>query len=339
MSDRAGAIAAWYRHVRPEAGRVRVTLGKQLSQGHSNQVLVAEVSSTVAGESRAESWVVRLPPTGPPLFPEYDLLAEAAAQDVADAAGVPVPRPLLVELDDTWLGVPFLAMPLVNGRHPGEVPVLTDWLRDAPAEEQARVQHGMLDALATLHRAPWEGTAAAGALRRPGAPVEEVRWWEGYVVWACEHRTAGALLDLLGWCRDRAPDEQPPASVLWGDVRLGNTVVDGSGSPAALLDWEMAAIGPAESDVAWYTALSDMTEHFVGTSLPGFLDRDGVVAHVETALGRTLVDLAWHEAFAVTRAAAAAVRTRVVAALLADQPLPDPDTDPVVRYAVDRVLA
>jgi hypothetical protein len=71
----------------------------------------------------------------------------------------------------------------------------------------------------------------------------------------------------------------------------------------------------------------------MGGGLPGFLDRDEVVAHHEAALGRAMVDLAWHEGFALARSAAVAVRTGIVAALAAGDPLPDPVRHPVVRYA------
>ena len=76
-----------------------------------------------------------------------------------------------------------------------------------------------------------------------------------------------------------------------------------------------------------------MTDHFFGTRVPGFLDRDEVMAHHERGIGRPLQDMGWHEAFAVSRAAAASVRTAIVAAITAGTPLPDLAAHPVVRYA------
>jgi aminoglycoside phosphotransferase (APT) family kinase protein len=339
VSDRAAAIAAWYRARRTDADAVTVRLGRPLSQGYSNEVVVAEVDLVRAGHGgpSTETVVVRLPPLGPPLFPEPSLRAEVAVQQLAAEAGVPVPHPLVVEDDPSWLGTPFLVMPLMHGRHPGEVPALTDWLLALSPDGQRRVQAGMLDALVALHRAPWEETAVAHEVRRPATAADEVRWWEDFVAWACEGRSPGPLADALARCRDTAPDDLPAPSALWGDVRLGNTVVGDDLAPVALLDWEMTTVGPAESDVAWYTALSAMTDHFVGSSLPGFLDRDGVVAHVEAGLGRPLRDLGWHESFALVRAAAAHLRTRIVAALAEGAPFPDPATDGVVQYACGRV--
>jgi aminoglycoside phosphotransferase (APT) family kinase protein len=71
----------------------------------------------------------------------------------------------------------------------------------------------------------------------------------------------------------------------------------------------MASIGPAELDLAWFTALEAMTEHFFGQRVPGFLTRDEVVARHEQALGRSLVDFRWFEVFAMCRSTALNLRT------------------------------
>ena len=64
-----------------------------------------------------------------------------------------------------------------------------------------------------------------------------------------------ALSDALAWCRAHRPASDPPASLLWGDVRLGNVIFDADRRPAAVLDWEMTTIGAAEHDLAWYLTL------------------------------------------------------------------------------------
>ena len=44
--------------------------------------------------------------------------------------GVPVPRPVILEPDERWLGAPFLVMPRVDGHDPGELPVADPWVVD-----------------------------------------------------------------------------------------------------------------------------------------------------------------------------------------------------------------
>ncbi len=112
----------------------------------------------------------------------------------------------------------------------------------------------------------------------------------------------------LRWCRDRIPDPEPPSSLLWGDVQLGNVLVAGDMSIAAVLDFEMSFIGPAELDLAWFLVLHRMTVDRCGGDLPGFLDTTGTIATYEERLGRTVTDLRWFEVFAALRSGAIMVR-------------------------------
>lgn len=287
--------------------------------GYSNELVFFEAD----GEAR----VIRLVPSGPPLFPTYDLDMQVAVQAAAGAAGAPVPSPVVAEHDPSWLGRPFLAMPRVEGRHPGQAPMIEPWILELPIEDQARLQAGFLDALAAVHRAD---PSRLGL--RPWS--EELHHWATYAAWACEGRVApDPLLELIDRCRATAPSSFPPSMLLWGDVRMGNTVVADDLSVAAILDWEMASEGPAEADLAWFTALHSMTLTFVGDDAPGFRGRDEVIALHEANLGRPMQDMAWHEAFALARAALCQFRVDVVKSIVKDRPMPDPAAHPIVAAA------
>jgi aminoglycoside phosphotransferase (APT) family kinase protein len=287
--------------------------------GYSNELVFVEIGG--------EAQVLRLVPAGPPLFPSYDLDMQVAVQEAAAAAGAPVPSPFVAEQDPSWLGRPFLAMPRIDGRHPGEAPMLTPWIQALTPEDQRRLQDGFLDALAAVHRADPTGLGL-----RPWS--EELGFWERFAAWACEGRVApDALFELVAACRASAPSSFAGSTVLWGDVRMGNTVVSDDLSVAAVLDWEMASEGPAESDLAWLTALHALTLSFVGDDLPGFRGRDEVIAHHESALGRPMRDMAWHEAFAITRAACLQYRVDIVKSIVKGRPTPDPAAHVMVGAA------
>jgi aminoglycoside phosphotransferase (APT) family kinase protein len=102
--------------------------------------------------------------------------------------------------------------------------------------------------------------------------------------------------------------------LLWGDVRLGNIIVGEDDGIAAVLDWEMASIGPAEVDLGWFFALQEMVTGGSGVELPGFLARDTAVARYEQRLGRAIGDLWWYELFALIRSTAVLIRMQRVAA-------------------------
>jgi aminoglycoside phosphotransferase (APT) family kinase protein len=57
-------------------------------------------------------------------------------------------------------------------------------------------------------------------------------------------------------------------------------------------------------DLAWFLALDELTTYFVKQTVPGFLARADAISHYERALGRPVVDLEWHEIFALIRSTA-----------------------------------
>lgn len=319
------ALARWYRARHGVDVEVRLDEAPAAA-GHSNELVFVTLGKRAV--------VVRLAPEGPQLFPAYDLRMQAVAQEAAAAGGVPVAAPVVVELDERWLGRPFLLLPRVEGRHVGDAPTFCDWLTALDEAAQRALHEAFLDALVAVHRCDWAWARTALRGAETGL-AEEIGWWEDLARWAFPGQ-AGALLELFAVCRADLPAHEPPRSLLWGDVRLGNVVFDDGGRPAAVLDWEMASIGPAESDVAWFTTLSAATEHFVGATVPGFLDRAGVVAHVEAGIGRALRDLEWHERFALARAATLSARTQALDALRRGRPAPDPASTGMVRYALSR---
>ena len=126
----------------------------------------------------------------------------------------------------------------------------------------------------------------------------------------------------------------------WGDARLGNVLYDDDRSITSVLDWELASIGPAEMDLAWYLALDDLTVHFTKRTLPGFLTRAELVATYAHALGRAVVDLAWHEIFALVRSTAINDRqARLAAETGASYPGVAGDDNPVLAYLTAKIDA
>jgi aminoglycoside phosphotransferase (APT) family kinase protein len=88
---------------------------------------------------------------------------------------------------------------------------------------------------------------------------------------------------------------------------------------AAGLDFEMASIGPAELDLAWFLVLHRMTVERCGGDLPGFPDQAATVDAFQSRLGRPLADLRWFEVFAALRSGAIMVRAaRLLARLGVD---------------------
>jgi aminoglycoside phosphotransferase (APT) family kinase protein len=252
--------------------------------------------------------VVRLPPLGEGIFPTWDLGQQAAVQEAAGAAGVPVARPAVLEEDEGFLGAPFVAMPFVDGPIPADFTPADPWLAGLPGDEARRqVWESYVDAIVAVHRTPTGGLGLRTGLEA------ELDAWDGYVRWATDGDPPAALVEVLAWCRDHRPAGELPAGLLWGDVRLGNVVFDPDGlRPRAVLDWDLAAVGPIEMDLAWHLALEGVQAELTGMSVPGFGTREDAIARVEAAVGRELRDLGWHEVFALARAGAISTRIAVL---------------------------
>lgn len=263
--------------------------------GLSSDTLFVDVSS-------GQSLVARLPPSGGGLFPTYDLAMQARLQRELSGAGIPTAVPVAYEEDPAWVGAPFLLMPRVPGRVLLDNPpyARAGWLHDAGPEAQRRAYEGFLDTLADIHGVSTvEPAAADGA---------EVGWWRAYLDWAGDGRPEPTLLGVVDWLDAQRPEPAPPAGLLWGDVRLGNVIFGDDLAPAAILDWEMAAAGPAEVDLGWFFAIREMALPPGRVELPGFLDKAASIERYERHVGRTIDDLAWYEVFALLRSSSVLYR-------------------------------
>ena len=146
------------------------------------------------------------------------------------------------------------------------------------------------------------------------------------------------LVEALDWCVAHRPASEPEASLLWGDVRLGNVIFDEDRAPVAVLDWEMATIGAAEHDLAWTRTLEATQDELFGRTVPGFFDHDAAVARYEARLGRPVQDFDWYEIFAMVRSTA--IMTRVAHLReLAGQPELFPIADNPILQILTRRMA
>jgi aminoglycoside phosphotransferase (APT) family kinase protein len=325
------ALTAWLRNAFPDRAGVHAEHLHRPAAGFSNETFVM----TIRWRDERTRVVVRLPSLRPS-YPDHDVHIEADVQAALGAAGIPVPRVIAVEDDARWLGAPFLVMEYLDGTVAGQAPGLDPWIVEAPREQQSRVQDEFVGVLARVHSVDWRPTRLHERLRT--GIRAELAYWTAYVDWASDGSPPAALVDVLQWCSDHVPPDEPAPSLLWGDARLGNVIYTHDGRVVALLDWELASLGPAEMDVAWYVALDELTTKATGTSVAGFRGRDELLARYESTLGRRLEALSWHEIFALTRSIAVNDKQ---ARLAAEVGMPYPgffgDDNPMLGYVARRI--
>ena len=312
-------------------------------------------SETVLFEMRhgrvatAERFAARLAPLPSlyPVFPEYDIDMQRRCMDlVREHSNVPTPEVPWCELDPAWLGVPFLVMPRIDGVAPADIPpyVFGGWVMDASADDRARMQENAVRALAGVHEVTAE-KADLSFLARPqhgSTPLEQqIGYQRWYYEWA-RHDVRYPLIERTFEWLDAHRPQEGPAVLNWGDARIGNMLWRGM-DPVAVLDWEMASVGPAEVDLAWmiflHTFFQDIAERYEMPGIPGFMDRGEVVDTYERISGHEVRDLEWYDVFAALRFAIVSVRTstRGIAYGTAEKP-DDPDDLIMFRSLLEQML-
>jgi aminoglycoside phosphotransferase (APT) family kinase protein len=249
--------------------------------------------------------ILRRPPRGPLPPSAHDVLREARLLTALQDAAVRTPAVLAVCPDPEVVGAPFYVMEQVQGD------VIIDTLPaelDSP-EQRARIADELIDALVELHAVDYT-TVGLDTFGKPTGYLErQVRRFLG--LW--EHnrtRDLPAVEQLGTWLTDNMPTS-PPATIVHGDFRLGNTMY-ARGAPArliAIFDWEMATIGDPLADLGYlmihWRQPEDDTSGFAPqtvTTLPGFPTRAQVIARYEERSGRSMQALNWYVTLALWKA-------------------------------------
>lgn len=302
MSELAGLVA-WLDAMTPGSDH-EVTAVDRPTAGYSSETMLIDVRRSDAHGVHDERIVVKVPPPGPAIFPEYDFSLQAQVQEAVSAAGIPTAVPARAEDDRRWMAMPFLTMPAVAGHIVGEVPALDRRLTAEDPQTQAALHTTFLHLVADINRIDWRSAGLRDVVpRRDNAA--HLAYWRDYLAWYADGEVVvPALVTALDWCAANRPVIEPEPSLQWGDVRLENLIVDDRWQPRAVLDWEMTAIGAAEHDLAWLLTLQDTQDALVGRTVPGFADHDASVRTYEARLGRPVHDLAWYEVFAAVRSTA-----------------------------------
>ncbi|MGE2712854.1 phosphotransferase family protein [Mycolicibacterium litorale] len=298
-------------------------LATQIADGHAPEVLVESgidangmssetIVLTVALDGGPQRFVARVAPTveDVPVFSEYRMDHQFdVIRLVGEKTDVPVPPVRWLEPTGDVLGAPFFLMEHVDGVVPPDIMPYTfggNWLYDAPAEQQRLLQDSSVEVLAKLHSIPdphitfgfLDRGAGENALRR------NLNWFKDWYEFAAADIGRSVLIErALDWLEAHWPADVAATDpvLLWGDSRVGN-VLYRDFRPVAVLDWEMATIGPREMDVAWMIFSHMVFQELTGLAgldgMPHFMREEDVRATYTERTGVTLGDLHWFYVYA-----------------------------------------
>jgi len=322
------AMVTWLRATMPADADPQVELQlREGATGMSSETVLLSITATVEGTRRTREFVARVAPrpADVPVFPTYRLGDQYEAMRLAgELAGVPVPRVSSLDVDGAILGTPLFLMARVDGIVPPDVlpyPFGGNWLYDAPLEQQQALQRNSVQVLAQLHGIPDAGRVEEAedpaVTGHQGATplarnLAKTRAWYEFAVAADTGNTRSPLVErALAWLGANLPAEGAPVLV-WGDARIGNMMYRDF-APVAVLDWEMATLGPREMDVAWMVFAHEVFQSIATTfgldGMPHFLREQEVVATYTELTGVAVGDLTWYRLHAAAMWSCVFLRT------------------------------
>ncbi|KRB78261.1 aminoglycoside phosphotransferase [Nocardioides sp. Root190] len=312
--DLRSRLTDWLTGVLPAGAEPEVIVHDGIqTNGMSSETVLIGISTLVDGERVTREYVARVAPATAdlPVFPEYRLTDQYDAMRLAgELAGVPVPPVGLNEPTGEVLGTPFFLMERLDGAVPPDVlpyPFGDNWLFDASPEQQALLQRSSVDVLARLHAIPDASSTFAfldpAVTGHDGATplarnLAKTRAWYQYALDAPEGSPRSPLIERgLVWLEANLPADEGEPVLVWGDARIGNMMYR-EFAPVAVLDWEMATLGPRELDLAWMVFAHQVFQEIATMlglpGMPEFLAADDVVATYTEISGVEPGDLTWY---------------------------------------------
>jgi aminoglycoside phosphotransferase (APT) family kinase protein len=248
--------------------------------------------------------VVRRPPLHGVLPTAHDMGREHRIIAALGPTPVPVPEALAYCDDAAVIGAPFYVMSYVDGV------VLND---DATAigaldvDARAHCGESLVDALVELHAVDVDAVGLGDLARRDELVARQLKRWHTQFE-ASKTRDVPAVDRVHELLAARIPP-QTESTVVHGDFRLGNCIVDTHGEIRAVLDWEICTLGDPRADVGYVLATWAESgdplraDDHNPTLAPGFTTRDVLLARYAERSGRDVSAIPYFVAFSFWRLA------------------------------------
>jgi aminoglycoside phosphotransferase (APT) family kinase protein len=294
-----GKVGAWLEaNIVGAEGPFRFEL---IAGGRSN------LTFKVTGADR-QQYVLRRPPISHVLPTAHDMGREFRVIAALEQTPVPVAPALALCTDETVNERPFYVMGYVDGH------VLRDRSTgETVLDEKGRTTAGehVVDVLADIHAVDIDDVGLGELGRREGYVERQLkRWFDQYHrSIAGRDRSPSSLDDVHDLLSSRIPP-QGPGTIVHGDYKLNNIIVDDGGQVRAVLDWELCTLGDPLADLGYLMVFWEEGEESVHapgtkplTALPGYPTRDELAKRYAARTGRDVSVLPFYIAFGYWRVA------------------------------------
>lgn len=280
-------LAAYLAKRMPGTSDVRVDGLQRIFGGASRETYRFVASYREDGNDTSRRLILRRDPPGSLI--ETERRVEFEAYRAFYGSKVPVPQPLWLEEDPSWLDYPFFIMEELPGLQSSAQ------LASTHAETLAPQKWTILGEISKADSA----RLGLDAVMAPVAPDEcwqrELTYWERLIDRdeLCPQPITRAA---IRWLRRNPPLPAQRVGVVHADYRTGNFLFDGEGQIRAILDWEMAHLGDPLEDLAW--GLNPVWSSADGR-VGGLASREEAISIWERASGLTADpdSLRWWELF------------------------------------------
>jgi aminoglycoside phosphotransferase (APT) family kinase protein len=218
----------------------------RISGGASRETYRFRARYRANGKLHERALILRRDP--PASLIETNRSTEYRAYEAFFKLGLPVPEPIVLELDESHLERPFFVMTEIENCTVGSI------LGPDPygpyAEKIGRQFFENLGQIAkadpiALGLSELDGAKDVGECWR----FELDRWTK--VVDEDEIEPQPIVRAAIRWLNKNPPPKAQKLALVHGDYRSGNFLYDANGDMRAILDWEMAHLGDPLEDLAW----------------------------------------------------------------------------------------
>jgi aminoglycoside phosphotransferase (APT) family kinase protein len=283
---------AWFTE---NAGEVEPPLAfERIAGGRSN------LTYAVA-DAAGRRWALRRPPLGSRLASAHDVAREYRIISALRETPVPVaPAVGLSEEGD----YPFYVMDWVEG------PVLRskdDGDRFSDPAERRAIGERVIDTLVEIHSVDPDAVGLGELAKKEDYVARQLHRWQGQ--WAKQHTRELPLVDEVHDRLAARIPEQGAATIVHGDYRLDNMILDPGGEVAAVVDWELCTLGDPLADVGllivyWGEEDDELLPLLEpATMLPGFPSRAEVRELYAERSGRDLSEIDFYVALGLWKLA------------------------------------
>lgn len=235
-------------------------------------------------------WVVRRPPLHGLTPSAHDVAREYRVTGALKGSAVPVAATVAADIDGSYTGSPLTVVEFVQGRVLRELGDLEDLTDEHVETLSAELVHTLVD----LHAVDYRAAGLQDFGRPEGFLDRQVRLWTRQ--WHRVRTRDLTDIDLLAAAlSENVPTVEPEPSIVHGDFRIDNTIVDVSAPRCirAVVDWELSTIGDPLTDVALMCVYrSPALNTILGTKAawtsPRLPAADALAQHYALASGRDL---------------------------------------------------